>query len=305
MLAALTVILLFATIHWGGVGREDRSVYLLALGILALCAALVRAGTQGATPVDPIFRWLLPLLPAYVALQIIPLPTGLVAALSPARGQVLASLGPLGAAAPYASLSVFPGGTLQHLLLISGYVAVFLLVRELMGFFSDRQWLLALPLVGIGTWQAILGLIQYLSAGDRFARGNYANRNHFAGLLELTIPFAVAYPLAFFRGRSPRHSISISDAARISGSWAIAVTMLTGIVFSLSRMGFISALFALFVIGVLTVITIKPARCPITPTRKWVAVGVIAFIIVTVFVFLPPDVFVQRFAAVSANEVID
>jgi O-antigen ligase len=70
-------------------------------------------------------------------------------------------------------------------------------------------------------------------------------------------------------------------------------------------MGFISALFALFVIGVLTVITIKPARRAITPTRKWGAVGVIAFIIVTVFVFLPPDVFVQRFAVVSSNEGID
>jgi hypothetical protein len=88
LLAALTVILLYATIHWGGVVREDRSVYLLALGLVALCAALVRAGTQGITRLNPIFRWLLPLLPAYAALQIIPLPTSWVAALSPARGPV-------------------------------------------------------------------------------------------------------------------------------------------------------------------------------------------------------------------------
>jgi hypothetical protein len=95
LLAALTGILLYATIHWGGVVREDRSVYLLALGLVALCAALWRTGTQDATRLDPIFRWLLPLLPAYAALQILPLPSGLVAALSPARGQVLAFLGPL------------------------------------------------------------------------------------------------------------------------------------------------------------------------------------------------------------------
>jgi hypothetical protein len=55
LLAALTVILLYATIHWGGVVREDRSVYLLALGLLALCAALVRAGSQGITPLNPTF----------------------------------------------------------------------------------------------------------------------------------------------------------------------------------------------------------------------------------------------------------
>jgi hypothetical protein len=97
LLVALTVILFYATIHWGGVAREDRSVYLLALGLVGLGAGLWRAGTQDAPRLDPIFRWLLPLLPAYAALQIIPLPTSLVAALSPARGQVLASLGPLGA----------------------------------------------------------------------------------------------------------------------------------------------------------------------------------------------------------------
>ena len=239
-----------------------------------------------------------------MTLQIIPLPAALVAALSPERGQVLEAVSAIGKKSPYASLSVFPAGTLQHLLLISAYLSLFLIVRQLMWFFSDRPWLLALPLVGIGTWQAVLGLAQ-LSAGDRFARGNYANRNHFAGLLELTIPFAVAYPLAFFRGRSHRHSISISDAVRISASWAVAALMLTGIVFSLSRMGFISVLFALFVIGVLTVITSKPARRVITPPKKWAAVGVIALIILASFVFLPPDEFVQRFAAVSSNEGID
>jgi O-antigen ligase len=302
LLAALTGILLYATIHWGGVVREDRSVYLLALGLVALCAGLWRAGTMDATRLDPIFRWLLPLLPAYAVLQIIPLPSGLVAALSPERGQVLALLGPLGATAPYASLSVFPAGTLQHLLLIGGYVAVFLLVRELMWFFSDRRWLLALPLVGVATWQAVLGMIQYWSVRDSVARGNYANQNHFAGLLELALPFAVAYPLAFFRGGHRRTGIPAPDALKISVSWAIAAALLAGIMFSLSKMGFISAIFSLFVIGGLIVLSSRPARWIATGATKWAAIGVVAILLLITFLFLPPDQLVQRFARIASDE---
>jgi hypothetical protein len=295
LLAALTGILLYATIHWGGVVREDRSVYLLALGLVALCAGLVRAGTQGITRLDPIFRWLLPLLPAYAVLQTIPLPSGLVATLSPARGQVLALLGPVAGTAPYNSLSVYPSGTLEHLLLISGYVAVFLLVRELMWFFSDRRWLLALPLVAIATWQAVLGMAQYWSAGDSVARGNYANRNHFAGLLELTLPFAVAYPLALFRGGHRRTGIPAPDALKISVSWAIAAALLAGIMFSLSRMGFISALFSLFVISGLVVLSSRPGRSIATGATKWAVIGVVAILLLITFLFLPADQLVQRF----------
>jgi putative inorganic carbon (HCO3(-)) transporter len=298
LLAGLTGILFYATIHWGGVVREDRNSYLLALGLVALVAGFWRTGTQGAKRLDPILRWLLPLLPAYVVLQIVPLPAGWVAILSPARAQVLAALVPVGIIAPYASLGVFPSGTLQHLLLISGYLAVFLLVRELMWFFSERRWLLSLPLVAIATWQAVVGMIQYWSADGVYARGNYANRNHFAGLLELTLPFAVAYPLASFRESDRRTGISARDALKISASWAIAAALLTGVIFSLSRMGFISALFSMLVIGMLVILTSERTRSIVTRVRRWAAIGLIAILISTTFLFLAPNQLVQRFARI-------
>ena len=305
LLAGLTGVLLYATIHWGGVVREDRDVYLLALGAIVLFAGLLRFGTERAPRLSPIFRWLLPLLPAWAILQIIPLPSGLVAALSPARGQVLGMLGPAGGTTRYTSLSVFPSGTLQNLLLISGYVAVFLLVRELMWFFSDRPWLLVLPLIGIATWQAVIGMIQYWSGNDGVARGNYANQYHFAGLLELTLPFAVVYPIAFFRVSDRRSGIQVSDALKMSASWAIAAALLVGIMFSLSRMGFLSALFSLLVTGVLAVVSLQVASRIGTPTMKWAAIGLIALLGLGTFLFLPPDQLVARFARLSADEGID
>ena len=302
LLAGLTLVLFYSTIHWGGVLREDRTIYLLALGIVGICAGLWRARTQDTPRLDPIFRWLLPILPAYAAFQILPLPSRWVAALSPARGQVLALLGPLGAASAYASLSVFPGGTLQQLLLVSGYITVFLVVRELMFFFSDRRWLLALPLVGVATWQAVFGMTQYWSVDHSVVRGNYANRDHFAGLLELTLPFVVAYPLALFR-QSDRHSgISATDAVKASISWGIAAALLVGIMFSLSRMGFMSAILSLLVIGVLVVLSSRSARRISTPITKWAAIGVVLGGTLITFVFLPPDQLVERFGRLAADE---
>ena len=305
LLAGLTGVLLYATVHWGGVVREDRDVYLFALGAIVLFAGLLRSGTERAPRLSPIFRWLLPLLPAWAILQIIPLPSGLVAALSPARGQVLGMLGPAGGATPYTSLSVFPSGTLQNLLLISGYVAVFLLVRELMWFFSDRPWLLVLPLIGIATWQAVIGMIQYWSANNGVARGNYANRDHFAGLLELTLPFAVVYPIGFFRVSDRRSGIQVSDALKMSASWAIAAALLVGIMFSLSRMGFLSALFSLLVTGFLAVFSLQVTRRIATPAMKWAAIGLIALLGLGTFLFLPPDQLVERFSRLSTDEGID
>src|ERR1019366_7614366 len=61
LLAGLTGVLLYATVHWGGVVREDRDVYLLALGAIVLFAGLLRFGTERAPRLSPIFRWLLPL----------------------------------------------------------------------------------------------------------------------------------------------------------------------------------------------------------------------------------------------------
>ena len=304
-LAALTLILLYATVHWGGVVREDRSIYLLALGVVSVLTGLVRAGTERPPRLAPVLRWLLPLLPLYVAFQILPLPAGWVAALSPARGQVLAALGPIGGVPTYASISVFPSGTLQYLLLISGYLLVFLLVRELTWFFADRPWILAVPLVAIAAWQAVLGIAQHSGGGDGIVRGDYVNRNHFAGLLELTLPFAVAYPLGLFRGRHRRSGVQTPDALRMSASWAVAATLLAGIAFSLSRMGFVSAMCSLLVMGVLAVVTRNSSWHASSPGIKWTAVGSVALLVLTTFFFLPPDQLVQRFAGVSANQGID
>ena len=82
-------------------------------------------------------RWALALLPAYVLMQVVPLPVALVRVLSPARAEALAALDRIGAQVNFASLSVSPAATFQSFLLVCGYVIIFLLVRELTWRFDD------------------------------------------------------------------------------------------------------------------------------------------------------------------------
>jgi hypothetical protein len=187
-LAGLTGVVGYAAFQWGGVVRSTRYECLLGLGLVVLVRGFGRAPGPGR-----VLGWALALLPAYVLLQTTPLPLAAVRALSPARGRMLDALGPVGAKTSFASLSVFPAGTFQQFLLVCGYVAVFLLVRELMWSFADRPWLVAAPVVAIAALEAALGVTQYFGGADfGTGRGTYANHNHFAGFLEMALPFAGA-----------------------------------------------------------------------------------------------------------------
>jgi O-antigen ligase len=280
-LAGLTGVVGYAAFQWGGVVRSTRYECLLGLGLVVLVRGFGRAPGR-------VLGWALALLPAYVLLQCVPLPLAVVRALSPARGRMLDALGPVGAKTSFASLSVFPAGTFQQFLLICGYVAVFLLVRELMWSFADRPWLVAAPVVMVAALEAALGLAQYFGgAGDSVGQGTYANRDHFAGFLEMALPFAVMYPVAVFRRMQSQKRQSMGPAVKGAAVGAVALLILLGIVFSFSRGGFLAALGAMLMMGALGVGSRK---------RPWVAFGGVAALVLAGFVFLPPEKLIARFA---------
>jgi O-antigen ligase len=89
------------------------------------------------------------------------------------------------------------------------------------------------------------------------ATGTYINRNHFAGFLEMVIPFGVALVL-YENGKLPRKVMlgrnvnagikRVLGGGRLSriGLWLLAATvMVAGLLFSLSRMGIIAAVASL------------------------------------------------------------
>ena len=262
-LAALGGVLGYVVFQWGGVVRTGRYEYLLALGLLAIMLSLGRSRDAWAPLPGRVVRWAAVLLPAYVLVQVVPLPVAALRVLSPARAEGVSALDLIGAKVNLTSLSVSPGATFQSFLLVCGYSIIFLLVRELTWRFeampqsrwrlrvapvphagparaapspatagsgqalkggatanaalkggataSQTQalryegscWLAIWPIVAIGALEAGLGLCQYFSgSGQQVRWGTYANHNHYAGFLEMALPFAVVYPGGAFAPRA-------------------------------------------------------------------------------------------------------
>ena len=164
-LTTMGAVLAYAVFKWGGVLRSDQYHYLLVLGLLAVVLSLARPRGQWAPLPDRAVRWTLALLPAYILMQVVPLPVSLVRVLSPARAEALAALDRIGARVNFASLSVSPAATFQSFLLVCGYVIVFVLARELTWRFDDRRWLAIWPIVAIGALEAGSGTLPELRPG--------------------------------------------------------------------------------------------------------------------------------------------
>ncbi len=298
-IAGLAIILGYAAFKHGGVVSADWDYCLLGAGLLALLYWLHTPQIGLAPRPNRGIWWPLVLLPGYVALQLIPLPEPLLRVVSPARAELLdAFRAAVPDAANYAALSVIPSNTLTFLLRTMAYTVVFMLAREISWRWERRLWGLAFPIITIGAAEAALGLIQYyLGPQGSPAHGTYVNRSHFAGLLEMALPFAVIYPAAIIR-RSGSRGLPAGAAVIACMMLALAALIFLGIIFSMSRMGFVASLCSLFVLGATVLGAWLPAR------KKWAGLVFAAVLLVCGFVFLAPDPLVQRFSKIDTDKEV-
>jgi len=203
-----------------------------------------------------------------VIFQLVPLPAPLVRLLRPDNPALGGTL-PESGQHSFSSLSIAPYSTRNHLILVVCCAAVFFFARILGQDRASRRRIV-MWLVALGTFEALYGLVQYLTGWQRIfgyvkkynleeATGTYINRNHFAGFLEMVIPFGVALVL-YENAKLPRKVVSGRNArikkvlggrklSRI-GLWLLAaIVMVAGLFFSLSRMGIISAVASLAVMA--------------------------------------------------------
>ena len=260
---------------------------MVSLGLLALLYCRFTRKNDLAPPPQWWFRWPPVLLLGFVGLQLLPLPIWLLRVVSPARAALSQSLDPLLPGTAFATFSVFPSATLAHLLRVGAYTIVFVVTRELAWRTLEQRWLLMAPIVIIAGVEAVLGVLQY--SPDSVAHGTYVNRNHFAGLLELSLPFAIVYPIATIARRGYQ---SFREAVLISVSLAFAAVMLLGIILSLSRMGFVAALCSLCIVGFLT------PRTRASATRRFATAALVLTSFAAVSLYLAPDTLISRFGEV-------
>ena len=280
-------------------GRDAQNLFLLALGILGLGFSIYwwRVADEGES--RRALGWLALLLPCYAAFQLIPVPLAVLRLLSPARAELTQALVPLSLPSSYAPFSVAPSLTLIHLLLFAGYAVVFFLVREIARSNRDIPWWPALPIIGIAAWQGAWGVSQFLARGAQpFAHGTYPVRNHFAGLLEMSLPFALAYSVAALRNDDTHTPISAGAAFRAGAGFTAAALIIVGILTSLSRMGFLACAGSLIGMGVL-------ALSGGNGRARWPMLAALGLAAALAIAFLLPTQLLVRFSDVSSEGRVD
>jgi O-antigen ligase len=182
----------------------------LVIGLIR-CAVLGRvavagAGLAGAAAVA---------LVAYIALQMIPLPPAVVAALAPGSAHAqTAAAQVLGAAAPaWMTISVDPFATRVELLKLLACAGLFVMV--LMAVETRAQAVrLIVVLLLVGVFQAACGmylryggspaLVAMIRDASPDAAGTFVNRNHFAAYLAGPLVLAMAWAVSIEINLGPR-----------------------------------------------------------------------------------------------------
>ncbi len=268
----IIVVIAGATLAFGGVHPITYSLAEIVLfsGVLLL---LIRQVRQGRISLP------LPIWPALFVLwavfELIPLPSSLVSVLCPARLAVFKVDGLPGAHGAFTTMSIDPHDTTVSLLRFLGYLSVFLLAA----YVSDarkKKNVLVSAIIGLGVFEAGYGIVQYLTGWQKIftytkifdiheATGTYINRNHYAGLLEMILPFILASAFYSFQKRSEQPRADAGGAALIGSSagfralfnlFLLAILCLA-LIFSRSRGGILASLISLLFIALLGQVKIR------------------------------------------------
>ncbi len=212
---------------------------VMEVWVFALLGAwLVAWALQAVAIPDPVRKaWLAwVLLGFWLALQllhVISLPREWVAMLSPEAARMHALVDELGVRQGAFTLSIDPQASRVSLLKSLAYVGAFFLALALVNRRS-RVLMLARVLVCAAVVQAVYAVLMHLSNaqseyfgtlishGDS-ASGTYANRNHFAGFLEMSLALGIGLLIA---GLSDRSADTWKKFFRLTIEWILSPKML-------------------------------------------------------------------------------
>src|SRR5256712_2290432 len=188
----LLILLILAPLPFGSILPWAES--FLTFSVFGLLAAwAVRPGISPATGSQTAERGLGILLVlwalavAFAFFQVLPLPPGVLAAMSPALRDLYGwALPDYGQGGLWRSLSTTPGATIESGLLIGACGTAFFLVARY-GWSRERILALAVTVVVVGAGEAVFSLIQVGGSLSGPASGTFGNRNHFAALLALAL----------------------------------------------------------------------------------------------------------------------
>jgi O-antigen ligase len=268
------------------------------LGIVALAYGLITPKRKTAPAPTLVFCLALAGLLGVCCLQLTPFPISLVQTVSPPRAALQTALFPITGPDEWLPLSVAPVASFRYLIVLISCTVAFFLARNVAWRSRGRLWRVMAPFIGVAFLEALLGLLQRYWAGNPLAQGTYVNRNHFAGLLEMALPFAVMGAVASWYQDDPDEERGILQTLKACGLLLIATVFLAAIIHSLSRMGFLAALAALLIAGMMWFSSSSPSK------YSRLLSGGVALVVLVGFLFLPSDPLLHRFADLASTEGI-
>lgn len=246
---------------------------ILEAGLFAAGLCWLVGWSRRDAPAQPALRAARPALILFAAwlawllLQWLPMPAAAVRALSPASAALHAGADYLGAPGRWITLSVDPHASFVFWLKSCAYGVAFFLVLALLGS-HRRVAIFCGAIVASGLLQAFAGGLLHLShaeveilgmgmAYEYWATGTFVNRNHFAGLLEMSLATGIGLMIGQLADAPPRpwrRAIADTAALLLSGRAMlrlILVIMVIALVMSRSRMGNIAFFTSLLATGAL------------------------------------------------------
>jgi O-antigen ligase len=242
----MSMSLFAAVVFRGGVYPEQWAWSAIGVSVAALLLASSKPIENCPQRKDG-SQWLMVALLAWMVLSVLPLPPEMIATLSPERWSAISAAREFTGRNPHAwfALSVAPGATMERLLDVVPAMAAFLATRRLCDLWRGKAWVLAIPVVAVAWFESVLGMLQFRAmrsggGATSVVTGTYVNRDHFAGLLEMAFPLAVLGAVALWRKSRAQRVRSAGPALAVIGFLSVGGCLLTGIGFSLSRMGFMA-----------------------------------------------------------------
>lgn len=190
---------------------EEWSIFVIELFAAVLAGAYVLLDPKpGLNPrLAPVVRKMRPAAAAlfgFLALQVLPLPAGLVRILSPGSYRFRELYAPEFAKMKFMTLSIAPASTVAAGLFLAALVILGALVLLTVVRGRQIRTILAV-LAASGVFQALYGLFELTRENPRLlfykklfspesVTGTFVNRNHFSGYLEMIVPLALGLALA-------------------------------------------------------------------------------------------------------------
>jgi O-antigen ligase len=258
--------------------------------------------SRDRAPRDPWTTWLVTAFGAWGVFQLVPLPPWLVAVLSPMRHELSQAAGITG----WTSISIAPAQTFSRLLELGGAILTFFLARELCWRWRGKSWIAAAPLIVAGIAEALIGAaqayVQGANDGPLGVSGTYVNRNHYAALLEMTLPLVLAAAAAVYRAGAVQRARPAAPAIKASALMGCGALMLAALAASQSRMAFLGAVCSLAVMGVISVTAVEQRMYRAAPLGRRILAGGAVFAAVGLLsVLVPPKVLIERYGLLAGK----